>query len=321
MSNDIIKATIKALEKEFDGCSILIGDEIRNVGNVISTGSLSLDRALGIGGLPTGSVVEIYGKPAVGKTTLALHLIKEAQKQDRLCVFIDSEHALDPQYAETLGIDMSNIYITQPTHAREALTIMDKLIRTSEVGLVILDSVASLGAEEEQKDDVAKPHVALQARLLSQFLRRNISVIHETDTLVVFINQMRYNISSFFTSEFTPGGEAIKYYAHVRIFLKILSQIKGSTGIIGNRISATVTKNKHAFPYKVAEFDFIFGEGIDTYGEIIDLALERGILQRSGSFYKLDDQKIAQGRENCKQFLKESEDLVQELIDRIKNEG
>ncbi len=318
MDSKILEATIKSLDKEFGEGSVLSGTSVSPYDDVLPTGSLGLDRALGIGGYPMGSIIEVYGAPAAGKTTLALHAIAKAQEKGELCLFVDVEHGLDPQYAEQLGVDMGEILIAQPTYAQEALTIVDKLARTGNIGLIIVDSVAALVPKEELDGDVHKDHVARQARIMSQFLRRITGFVHKTGCLVIFVNQTRQKIGmSYGNPETTAGGTALRFYAHARLEVKTVTKLKDGDDIVGNRVRVKVVKNKHSAPYKEAEFDLLFGKGIDNYAEVLDIALENGIIKQSGAWFKLGEENIAQGRHNAIGYLMNDDEAYNSIMEGI----
>ena len=318
----ILDVAIKSLDKEFGAGTVIRGDEVALYDNVLSTGSIGLDRALGIGGYPMGSIVEVYGAPAVGKTTLALHAVAEAQKRGDLCVFVDVEHGLDPEYAKNLGVNMEDVLIAQPSYAQEALTIVDKLARTGDVGLIVVDSVAALVPREELEGNVDKDHVARQARIMSQFLRRITGFVHKSGCLVIFVNQTRQKIGVMFGNpQTTAGGTALRFYAHARLEVKAISKIKNGDEVIGNRIRTIVVKNKHAAPYKQTEFDLVFGKGIDVYSEVLDAAIESNLLQKSGAWFKYEGENIAQGRHNAIQFLMDDEDIFNMLKEEVSVNG
>ena len=316
----IVEATISQLDKEFGEGTVISGDAVSVYDNVLSTGSLVLDDALGIGGYPMGSIIEMFGNPSVGKTTLALSAVSKAQEQGMLCVFVDAEHGLDPGYAENLGVDLSEVLISQPTHAQEALTIVDKMARTGDVSLIVVDSVAALVPKEELEGNVEKDHIARQARIMSQFLRRIAGFVHQTGCLVIFVNQTRQKIGGFGfgPTSTTSGGTALKFYAHARLEIKSIGQIKDGENIIGNHTRVKIVKNKHAPPFKTADFDIVFGKGIDTYGEVLDIAINKGIVKKSGAWFKMDDENIGQGRFNTIEYIMQ-EDVLKDIKGRIAN--
>ena len=282
--------------------------------DVISTGSIALDLALGVGGLPRGRVVEIYGPESSGKTTLALHVIAEAQKAGGTAAFIDVEHALDPTYAQALGIDLDNLLVSQPDAGEQALDIAEMLVRSNAVDVVVVDSVAALVTKAELEGDMGDTHVGLQARLMSQALRKLTSAISRSKCVMIFINQLREKIGVMFGSpETTSGGRALKFYASVRLDVRKLEQIKVGQDVVGSRTRVKVVKNKVAPPFRQAEFDITYGKGISKMGSIIDVALERNIVGKSGSWYTYGEQRIGQGRENAKAFLEEHTDVADEI--------
>jgi recombination protein RecA len=287
--------------------------------DVISTGSIALDLALGVGGLPRGRVVEIYGPESSGKTTLALHVIAEAQKAGGTAAFVDVEHALDPTYAQALGIDLDNLLVSQPDAGEQALDIAEMLVRSNAVDVVVVDSVAALVTKAELEGDMGDTHVGLQARLMSQALRKLTSAISRSKCVMIFINQLREKVGVMFGSpETTSGGRALKFYASVRLDVRKLEQIKIGQDVVGSRTRVKVVKNKVAPPFRIAEFDITYGKGISKMGSIIDVALERNIVGKSGSWYTYGEQRIGQGRENAKSFLEEHTDVADEIATKIR---
>jgi recombination protein RecA len=288
--------------------------------DVYSTGSLGLDIALGIGGLPKGRVVEVYGPESSGKTTLTLHIIAEAQKMGGTCAFIDAEHALDPGYAKKLGVNIDELLISQPDTGEQALEISDTLVKSEGIDLLVIDSVAALVPRAELEGEMGDSLPGLQARLMSQALRKLTSSISKTNTMVVFINQLRMKIGVMFGSpEVTTGGNALKFYSSVRLDIRRIGAIKDKDNIIGNQTRVKVVKNKMAPPFKMVEFDIMYGEGISKIGEIIDLGVQADIIDKSGAWYSYKDEKIGQGRENTKQFLKDNPDMLDEIEVRIRS--
>lgn len=280
----------------------------------ISSGSISLDIGLGIGGLPKGRVVEIYGPESSGKTTLALHAVAEAQKQGGIAAFVDAEHALDPKYAQNLGVDVHELLISQPDTGEQALEIADTLVRSGAVDILVVDSVAALTPRAELEGEMGDTHVGLQARLMSQALRKLTGSISKSKCMVVFINQIRMKIGVMYGSpETTSGGNALKFYSSVRLDIRRIGQIKERDEIVGNTTKVKVVKNKMAPPFKVVEFDIMYGKGISREGELIDLGVKAELVEKSGSWYSVEDQRIGQGRENAKQFLKENPDIAEKL--------
>ncbi|MEO7040021.1 MAG: recombinase RecA [Candidatus Elarobacter sp.] len=309
------------IERQFGKGSIMkMGDfQDRMAFDVISTGSIALDLALGVGGLPRGRVVEIYGPESSGKTTLALHVIAEAQKAGGTAAFVDVEHALDPAYAAALGIDLDNLLVSQPDAGEQALDIAEMLVRSNAVDVVVVDSVAALVTKAELEGDMGDTHVGLQARLMSQALRKLTSAISRSKCVMIFINQLREKVGVMFGSpETTSGGRALKFYASVRLDVRKLEQIKVGTDVVGTRTRVKVVKNKVAPPFRQAEFDITYGKGISKMGSIIDVALERNIIGKSGSWYTYGEQRIGQGRENAKAFLEEHSDTAAEIEIKIR---
>jgi recombination protein RecA len=309
------------IERQFGKGSIMKMGEIqeRMAFDVISTGSIALDLALGVGGLPRGRVIEIYGPESSGKTTLALHVIAEAQKLGGTAAFVDVEHALDPTYAQGLGIDLDNLLVSQPDAGEQALDIAEMLVRSNAVDVVVVDSVAALVTKAELEGDMGDTHVGLQARLMSQALRKLTSAISRSKCVMIFINQLREKVGVMFGSpETTSGGRALKFYASVRLDVRKLEQIKVGTDVVGSRTRVKVVKNKVAPPFRQAEFDITYGKGISKMGSIIDVALERNIIGKSGSWYTYGEQRIGQGRENAKAFLEEHTDVADEIAAKIR---
>ncbi len=309
------------IERQFGKGSIMKMGEFsdRMAFDVISTGSIALDLALGVGGLPRGRVVEIYGPESSGKTTLALHVIAEAQKAGGTAAFVDVEHALDPTYAKALGIDLDNLLVSQPDTGEQALDIAEMLVRSNAVDVVVVDSVAALVTKAELEGDMGDTHVGLQARLMSQALRKLTSAISRSKCVMIFINQLREKVGVMFGSpETTSGGRALKFYASVRLDVRKLEQIKVGQDVVGTRTRVKVVKNKVAPPFRMAEFDITYGRGISKMGSIIDVALERNIVGKSGSWYTYGEQRIGQGRENAKSFLEEHTDVADEIATKIR---
>ena len=286
---------------------------------VISTGSLALDIALGVGGVPRGRVVEIYGPEASGKTTLALHIVAEAQKKGGIAGFIDAEHALDVGYAQKLGVKTDDLLISQPDTGEQALEIADMLVRSGAIDVVVVDSVAALVPKAELEGEMGDAHMGLQARLMSQALRKLTSTISKSNTCVIFINQIRMKIGVFMGNpETTTGGNALKFYASIRMDIRRIGAIKDGQDVIGNRTKVKVVKNKMAPPFREVEFDIMYGEGISREGDLVDLAVEKEIIQKSGAWFSFDDERIGQGRENAKVFLKEHPDIARAIEENIK---
>ena len=318
-----LKTVISSIEKSYGkGSIMMLGKKDEDMGNVdvYSTGSLGLYIALGIGGLPKGRVVEVYGPESSGKTTLTLHVIAEAQKMGGTCAFIDAEHALDPGYAKKLGVNIDELLISQPDTGEQALEIADTLVKSEGIDLLVIDSVAALVPRAELEGEMGDSLPGLQARLMSQALRKLTSSISKTNTIVVFINQLRMKIGVMFGSpETTTGGNALKFYSSVRLDIRRIGAIKDKDNIIGNQTRVKVVKNKMAPPFKQVEFDIMYGEGISKIGEIIDLGVQADIIDKSGAWYSYKDEKIGQGRENTKQFLKDNPALLEEIETRIRS--
>ncbi|MCI6672618.1 MAG: recombinase RecA [Prevotella sp.] len=315
-----LQAAMAKIEKDFGkGAIMRMGDEqIENV-EVIPTGSIQLDEALGIGGYPRGRIVEIYGQESSGKTTLTLHAIAEAQKQGGIAAFIDAEHAFDRFYAKALGVDVDNLWISQPDNGEQALNIADQLISSSAIDLVVIDSVAALTPKKEIDGNMGESNVGLQARLMSQALRKLTGMIAKTNTCCIFINQVREKIGQMFgPSETTTGGNALKFYSSVRLEIKKRSQLKDGENVYGNETSVKVAKNKLAPPFRKVNFEIIFGEGISRIGEILDLGTEFDIINKSGSWYSYNGTKLGQGRDAAKLAIKDNPELEEELISLIK---
>ncbi|HOL74390.1 MAG TPA: recombinase RecA [Bacteroidales bacterium] len=321
--NDKLKAlklTIDKLDKTFGKGSVMkLGDNPVEPIETISSGSIGLDLALGVGGYPRGRIVEIYGPESSGKTTLAIHAIAEAQKSGGIAAFIDAEHAFDINYAKKLGVDIENLLVSQPDHGEQALEIADALIRSGAVDVIVIDSVAALTPRSEIEGEMGDSQMGLQARLMSQALRKLTANISKTNCLCIFINQLREKIGVMFGNpETTTGGNALKFYSSVRVDIRRVSQIKEGENYLGNRVRAKVVKNKVAPPFKQAEFDIIFGEGISKIGEIIDLGANLEIIQKSGSWYSYDNNKLGQGREQVKKLLLDNPDLANEIESKIR---
>jgi len=310
-----LQAAMSKIEKDYGKGSIMrMGDEKIEQVDVIPTGSIGLNAALGVGGYPRGRIIEIYGPESSGKTTLAIHAMAEAQKQGGIAAFIDAEHAFDRFYAEKLGVDVDNLYIAQPDNGEQALEIADQLIRSSAVDIVVIDSVAALTPKKEIEGDMGDSAVGLHARLMSQALRKLTSTIAKTNTTCIFINQLREKIGVMFGNpETTTGGNALKFYASVRLDIRKSTAIKDGDEVLGNLTKVKVVKNKVAPPFRRAEFDIMFGEGISKVGEIIDLGVEFNIIQKSGSWFSYNDMRLAQGRDATKQLLKDNPELCDEL--------
>jgi recombination protein RecA len=319
--NIAIESAIGQIEKAFGKGSVMkLGTSGMNLDiQAISTGSLGLDVALGIGGLPKGRIVEIYGPESSGKTTLALHVVAEAQKDGGACAFVDAEHALDPVYAKKLGVNIDELLISQPDAGEQALEIADTLVRSGAISVLVVDSVAALVPRAELEGDMGDSHMGLQARLMSQALRKLTSSISKSNCLVIFINQIRQKIGIMFGNpETTSGGNALKFYASVRLDIRRIGAIKDKDDIIGNQTRVKVVKNKVAPPFRTVEFDIMYGEGISKNGEIVDLGVSAEIIEKSGSWFSYNEQRIGQGRENVKRFLAENTDIAKEIEDKIK---
>jgi recombination protein RecA len=314
-----IDAAVSQIEKQFGKGSIMrMGDEgLRKVAS-ISTGALALDLALGVGGVPRGRVIEIYGPESSGKTTLALHIIAETQKAGGLAAFIDAEHALDPTYAEAIGVDLENLYFSQPDNGEQALEIADTLVRSGALDLVVVDSVAALVPRAEIEGEMGDSHVGLQARLMSQALRKLSGSLSRSGTTAIFINQLREKIGVMFGSpETTPGGRALKFYASVRLDIRRIGALKVANDTVGNQTKVTVRKNKVAPPFKEVFFDIMYGEGISKEGSLLDIGIEHEVVQKSGAWFAHGDERLGQGRENAKQFLKENDEVRGRILSEI----
>ena len=316
-----LELAIKQIDKQFGKGTILrMGDREIEPIDAINTGSLGLDLALGIGGVPKGRIVEIYGPESSGKTTLTLHLIAQCQKAGGVCAFVDAEHALDPNYAKNLGVDIDNLYISQPDFGEQALDVVETLARSGAVDLIVVDSVAALTPKNEIDGDMGDQHVGLQARLMSQALRKLTSVVHKMGSTVIFINQIRMKIGGmgYGTPETTTGGNALKFYSSVRIDVRRIATLKQGEDPVGNRVRVKVVKNKVAPPFKQAEFDIMFGEGISREGELMDYGVKLDIIDKSGAWFSYGSTKLGQGRENAKAFLKENEVIATEIENKIR---
>lgn len=315
-----LKLTIEKIDKDFGKGSVMMMNEKGEKSmEVISTGSIGLDIALGVGGLPRGRVVEIYGPESSGKTTIATHVIAEAQKKGGICAIIDAEHAFDSSYAQKLGVDIDNLLISQPDYGEQALEIADRLILSGALDVVVIDSVAALVPKGELEGEMGDSKMGLQARLMSQALRKLTATISKTNTVCIFINQLREKIGVMFGNpETTTGGNALKFYCSVRLDIRRSAQIKDGDNAIGNRVKVKVVKNKVAPPFRSAEFDIIFGEGISKIGEIIDMGVEMGIIQKSGSWFSYDGNKLGQGRDAVKALLGDNEGLANEIEGKIR---
>ena len=315
-----LDTALAQVEKSFGkGSAMRLGDRPEQDVEVIPTGSLALDMALGIGGLPRGRVVEIYGPESSGKTTLALHVVANAQRNGGVAAFIDAEHALDPVYARNLGVDTDSLIVSQPDNGEQALEIADMLIRSGALDVIVIDSVAALVPKAEIEGDMGDSHVGLQARLMSQALRKMTGALAQANTTAIFINQLREKIGVFFGSpETTTVGKALKFYASVRMDIRRIQTLKNGEDAVGNRTKVKVVKNKMAPPFKTAEFDVLYGEGISREGSVLDMALETGIVKKSGSWFTYEGDQLGQGRENVRKFLKDNPGVVDEIEHKVK---
>lgn len=316
-----IDLAISQVDRQYGKGSLMrLGDDRPTLkGNVISTGCFSLDIALGVGGVPKGRIVEIFGPESGGKTTLALHIIAEAQKAGGFAAFIDAEHALDPEYAKNLGVDIDELLISQPDMGEQALEITETLVRSGALDLIVIDSVAALVPRAELEGDMGDSHMGLQARLMSQALRKLTGTVSKSNTCVIFVNQIREKIGVVFGNpETTPGGRALKFYTSIRMDIRRIGAIKEGTDIIGNRTRVKVVKNKMAAPFKISEFDIMYGKGISYIGDILDLAIKGDIIQKTGSWFSYGDIRIGQGRENAKSYLEENPKELEKVIKEVK---
>ena len=317
-----LDATISTIEKQFGKGAIMRMDNESTVKNVeaISTGSIGLDHALGVGGFPRGRVIEVYGPEASGKTTLALHAIAETQRSGGITAFVDAEHAFDPTYAKGLGIKNEDLLISQPDYGEQALEIVDQLIRSSAVDMIVIDSVSALTPKAELDGEMGDTHVGLQARLMSQALRKITATVSKSKTTVIFINQLRMKIGvpSYMSPETTSGGNALKFYCSVRLDVRRIASLKTSENVIGNRVRVKVVKNKVAPPFREAEMDIIFGKGISKFGELIDLGVEFGLVDKAGAWFSYSGERIGQGKDNAQKFLQSNSDLGKKLEKEVK---
>ncbi len=317
-----LASALSGIEKNFGKGSVMkLGDDSRKDGiEATTTGSLAIDAALGIGGIPKGRVVEIYGPESSGKTTIAMHCVAEVQKAGGIAAFVDAEHALDPVYAEAIGININDLYVSQPDNGEQALEITEALMRSGAVDLIVVDSVAALVPRAEIEGDMGDSHMGLHARLMSQALRKLVGISNKTGCTLIFINQLREKIGSYGGGETTTGGRALKFYASIRIDVRRIDYLKGATAadVIGNRVKVKIAKNKLAPPFKVCEFDIMYGEGISREGDIIEIATEMGVIVRSGAWYSYNDEKIGQGREKVKVFFKENPDVCREIENKVR---
>ena len=318
-----LEAALGQIEKQFGKGSVMRMGESLTMGiEAISTGAMSLDLALGVGGLPRGRIVELYGPESSGKSTLALHVVAEAQRNGGVAAYIDAEHAMDPVYASAIGVDIDELLISQPDTGEQALEIADMLIRSGAIDVIVIDSVAALTPRAEIEGDMGDSHVGLQARLMSQALRKITGTLSKSKTIALFINQLREKIGVIYGSpEVTPGGRALKFYSSVRLDIRRVESIKDGSEMVGNRTRGKVVKNKCAPPFRTAEFDIMYGKGISREGSILDVAVDLAIVKKSGAWYTYEGEQLGQGRENAKQFLRDSPELVVELDERIRQAG
>lgn len=318
--NQALEAALKSIEKEFGKGSVMrLGDKVDDKVDVISSGSISLDRALGVGGYPKGRIIEIYGPESSGKTTFALSAIAQAQKNGGYAAFIDAEHALDPVYAKNLGVDIDNLILSQPDSGEQALEIAEALIKSGSVDIIVVDSVAALVPEAELNGEMGDNHVGLHARLMSQAMRKMAGIISKTNCVAIFINQIREKVGVMFGNpETTTGGRALKFFASIRLEVRKGEAIKDGTNLLGNRVNLKVVKNKVAPPFRTAECDVIFGKGISMLGELVDLAVEANIINKSGAWFSYEGSKIGQGRENAKEFLKNNPDIAAKIEEQVR---
>ncbi|MBI0535401.1 recombinase RecA [Roseomonas sp. KE2513] len=322
--NKALEAALSQIERSFGKGSIMRmgGKQMNEEVEVVSTGSLGLDLALGIGGLPKGRIIEIYGPESSGKTTLALQAVAEAQKKGGTCAFIDAEHALDPGYARKLGVDVDNLLISQPDAGEQALEIADTLVRSGAIDVLVIDSVAALVPRAELEGEMGDSHVGLHARLMSQALRKLTGSISRSNCMMIFLNQIRLKIGVMFGNpETTTGGNALKFYASVRMEIRRIGQIKDREEVVGNQTRVKVVKNKMAPPFRQVEFDIMYGEGVSKVGELIDLGVKAGVVEKSGAWFSADSQRIGQGRENAKQFLRDNPALAESIEKRIRDQA
>ncbi len=320
--NKSLDMAMSQIDKQFGKGSVMKMGQRTNLDiGTVPTGALALDLALGIGGLPRGRVVEIFGPESSGKSTLAMHVVAEAQRNGGMCAYIDAEHAMDPIYARAIGVDVDELLISQPDTGEQGLEIADILVRSGSIDVIVIDSVAALTPRAEIEGDMGDHHVGLQARLMSQALRKITGNLHKTDTICIFINQLREKIGVMFGSpETTPGGRALKFYSSVRLDIRRIESLKDGAEVVGNRTRVKVVKNKVAPPFRQAEFDIMYGKGISREGSLLDIAVERDIVKKSGAWYTYEGEQIGQGRENVKKFLIENPDLVMEIQDKVLKE-
>ena len=318
-----LAAAISKIEKSFGhGAIMKMGEKAQMNVSAVSTGSLTLDMALGVGGLPRGRIIEIYGPESSGKTTIALHAVAEVQKLGGEAAFIDAEHALDPVYAKALGVDIDELLVSQPDSGEQALEIAEALVRSGAVEIIVIDSVAALVPQQEIEGDMGSSHVGLQARLMSQALRKLSGIVSKTNCIIIFINQLREKVGVMYGNpETTTGGRALKFYASVRLDIRRSEVLKTGTESYGNRVKVKVVKNKVAPPFRVAEFDILYGKGISKSGEIIDLAIARDIIEKSGSWFSYNGERLAQGKDNARRVIEESPELMKEIEEKVRAAG
>ena len=319
-NNKTLEQVLQDIEKQFGKGSVMkLGEETHNEIDAVSSGSLTLDIALGVGGYPKGRIVEIYGPESSGKTTFALQAIAEVQKQGGKAAFIDAEHALDPVYAKNLGVDINELLLSQPDTGEQALEICEALVRSEAIGIVVIDSVAALVPQAEIEGEMGDSHVGLQARLMSQALRKLSGIINKTNTIAIFINQLREKVGVLFGNpETTPGGRALKFYSTIRLDVRRGEQIKNGDNVIGNKTNVKIVKNKVAPPFKTASVEIMYGQGVSREAEILDLASEIGIVDKSGAWYSYNGEKIGQGKENAKQFLRDNPTIKEEIENKVR---
>ena len=318
--NKMVEEAVSEIKKRFgDGAIMRLGEAKKMDLESIPTGSISLDLALGIGGVPKGRIIEVYGPESSGKTTLSLHIVAKSQKKGGTAAFVDAEHALDPEYAKKIGVNIDKLLISQPDSGEQALEIVEALVRSGAVDVIIIDSVAALTPKAEIEGEMGASHMGIQARLMSQALRKLTSIINNTNTTVIFINQIRMKIGVVFGNpEVTPGGKALKFHSSVRIEVRRAAQIKQGENIIGNRVKVKIVKNKVAPPFRTAEFDIMYNEGISYLGDVINTGVKYGVIKKGGAWYNYDEHKLGQGLESSKKYLKENPKLVTEIIKKIK---
>ena len=318
-----LEAALGQIDKQFGAGSVMrMGEKDAMAIETISTGALPLDIALGVGGVPRGRVVEIFGPESSGKSTLAMHIVAEAQRNGGICAYVDAEHALDPVYAAAIGVDTDNLLISQPDTGEQALEIVDMLVRSSAIDVIVIDSVAALTPRAEIEGEMGDSHVGLQARLMSQALRKLTANLNKSNTVAIFINQLREKIGVMFGSpETTPGGRALKFYSSVRLDIRRIESIKDGAEVVGARTRVKVVKNKVAPPFRQAEFDITYGRGISREGAVLDMAVELGIAKKSGAWFTYDGEQLGQGRENSKQFLAENPDVMMQMMERVREKA